>query len=130
MEALAHTSTEAMSFDRALEIVHAINNRAFFGMGLNIVGPIGSLEGVSLAQMLEAVTVVKAHDSASEGTFPRTIHVVPAERLIAAAFVLEHYEPSTEAIVVAPTRQWPYDRRALAVVGLEPGEGQDEEEAA
>lgn len=128
MDAPVITPTEPMSFDQAITIVHAINNRAFFGMGLKLTGPIGSLEGISLAQMLEATAVVRASNDAPAQDFPRTIHVVPAERLIAAAYVLEHYQPSTEAIVVRPTGEWPYDRRALAVVGLEPGQGEEEEE--
>ena len=111
-----------MTPERAQEIVSAINDRAFFSMGM--AEKIGSIDGVSLAEMIEAKAIVEAGNAAApyeDGK--RTIRVVPDDRLIAAAYALEHYRPSNEAIVVIPTREWPYDRRALGVVGLEPGQG-------
>ncbi|PWJ81569.1 hypothetical protein C7441_110101 [Pseudaminobacter salicylatoxidans] len=114
-----------MTPERAQEIISAINDRAFFKMGLKDREQIGTLEGVSLAEMLEAKSIVLAgNDAAKErqkvegGSI--SISVTPDDRLIAAAYALEHYHPDNEAVVVIPTTEWPYDRRALGVVGLEP----------
>lgn len=114
-----------MDFDRALKIVSAINDRCFYAMGL--VDKVGSLQGVSLAEMIRAKAIVAAAN-AKEKPGPHTIHVVPDDRLIAAAYALEYFAPSKEAVAMVPTRQWPYDRRALGVVGLEPETKQEGEE--
>lgn len=112
-------------FERALSIVRAINDRCFFAMGISET--VGSLEGVSLADMLEAKRLVEQrNENAAYVDGKRTINVVPDDRLIAAAYTLEHYRPDNEAIAVVPTREWPFDRRALGVVGLEPAK-QDQE---
>lgn len=112
-----------MTPERAQEIVSAINDRAFFKMGL--VEHVRSLAGVTLAEMLEAAGIVDAGNIAQRERQQReggsiTINVIPDDRLIAAAYALEHFHPNDEAVVVMPTSEWPYDRRALGVVGLEP----------
>lgn len=120
-----------MTPERAAEIVSAINERALFQ--LDLVASVKPLTDVSLAEMLEAKTMVQAANVAArerqkaEGE-SITISVVPDDRIIAAAYTLEHFLPSNEAVAVVPTRQWPYDRRVLAVVGLEPGQGKDDED--
>lgn len=119
-----------MNFERAREIVDAINDRAFYQMGL--VESVGSLDGVTLAEMIEAKQVVEARNEAERERLERehgsaTIRVVPDDRLIAAAYALDHYAPNNEAVVLVPTGEWPFNRRALAVVGLEPGDGEDNE---
>ncbi|MRX32776.1 hypothetical protein [Aminobacter sp. MDW-2] len=109
----------AMDVQRANAIVKAINQRAFFAMG--IAETVDTLEGVTLADMLEAKEIVQAANKAAASIDGKTeLRVVPDDRLIAAAYTLEHYWPDNEAIVVVPTHQWPYNRRALGVVGLEP----------
>jgi len=114
-----------MTPERAQEIVAAINDRCFFAMGMVEPGKIGSLKDVSLAEMIEATAAIKAENACAQaharehgGSY--TTKVIPADRLIAAAYALEHYHPDNEAVVVVPTTEWPYDRRALGIVGLEP----------
>lgn len=121
-----------MTPERAKEIVSAINDRAYFKMGLKEAPDIGSLEGVSLAEMLEAKNAVEAGNRAAQehakqtgGTY--SVSIIPDDRLIAAAYALEHYQPDNEAVVVIPTSEWPFDRRALGVVGLEAGQGKEDE---
>lgn len=115
-----------MDLNRAQEIVSAINDRAFFNMGLK--DTVASLGGISLAEMLEAKSVVEADNDERqrrqqmEGGAVR-FRVVPDDRLIAAAYALEHYYPDNGAVVAMPFVEWPHDRRALAVVGLEPARG-------
>lgn len=80
---------------RALEIVRAICNRAFFAMGMP-QKPIGDLAGVSLLEMLAATELVKnINDRASSVAGGKTFHVIPDDRLVAAAFALENYEHCT-----------------------------------
>lgn len=121
-----------MTRERAQEIVSAINDRAYFKMGLKEAPDIGSLEGVSLAEMLEAKNTVEAGNKAAQERAKQTggtysVSIIPDDRLIAAAYALEHYHPDNEAVVVIPTSEWPYDRRALGVVGLEPSKDEAEE---
>jgi len=118
-----------MTPERAQEIVTAINDRALLAMGID--RNMGSLEGVSLAEMLAATEIVAAGNKAREHVARQTgtscsISIIPAERLIAAVYTLENYKPGNEAIAIIPTNEWPYDRRAIGVVGLEP-EPEDQE---
>lgn len=120
-----------MTPERAQEIVSAINDRAFFRLGM--VEKVGSLERVSLAEMLEAKGIVAAGNAEAKQRQEQvggsiSIKVIPDDRLIAATYALEHYHPDNEAVVLMPTTEWPYDRRALGVVGLEPREADQEEE--
>jgi hypothetical protein len=105
-----------MTPERALEIVSAVNDRCFFKMEL--VDKVGSLEGVSLAEMLEAVAIVKQmNKDAPAINGKRTIRMVPDDRLIAAAYVLDHYQPDCDAICIIPHIEG--DLRAVAVLALE-----------
>jgi len=122
-----------MTPERAREIVSAINDRCFFTMKL-VESP-KSLAGVTLAEMLEAKTIVEAENDAAEsvnGSY--TIKMVPDDRLIAAAYCMEHYPVSDEAILVMPTsrreRFWhETERKALAIVPLNASAIEDEEAA-
>ena len=95
-----------MDLERAKEIVSAVNDRCFFKMEL--VEKVGSLKGVSLAEMLEAKRVVQDNNHDGEARQKveggsRSISMTPDDRLIAAAYVMEHYPVDTEAIVILPT---------------------------
>ena len=115
-----------MTPERAAEIVSAINDRALYQLGM--VQKLGSLAGVSLAEMVEAKNVIEAGNLEARQRQEReggsiTIRTIPDDRLIAAAYALEHYRPTFEAIAVVPTSEWPFDRRVIGVFGLEPGQG-------
>lgn len=112
-----------MTPERAQQIVSAINDRCFFNMGLKKAEEIGSLKEVSLAEMLEASAMIEAGDRAAPsvgGT--KTLMVIPDDRLIAAAYVLEHYQPSNESIISLPAsrqdRFWHEGDTKVLVVGV------------
>lgn len=109
-----------MENERALKIVRAINDRSFLCMGMVKPEDIDSLEGVSLSEMTDATRAVEAiNEEAKQKGGPHTIYIVPAERLIAAVYTLENYASDNCPIAMTPTHEWPYSRRAVAVVGLE-----------
>lgn len=109
-----------MDSARALKIVRAINDRAFLGMGMVKPEDLDSLESVSLSDMIDATRAVEAiNEEAKQKGGSHTIYIVPAERLIAAVYTLENYASDNSPIAMAPTNEWPYARRAVAVVGLE-----------
>lgn len=94
-----------MHIARARDIVRAINARCFTTLGLEHDLP--SLDGVSLAEMIEAKRVVENVNAANEAAAKfsggrRTIHVVPDDRLIAAVYTLHHYHDSREPILSIP----------------------------
>lgn len=67
-----------MTPDRAHEIVKAVNDRCFFGMGLTEKP--GSLSDVSLADMLEAKRLIEEKNKAADsvdGT--KSISIVPVK---------------------------------------------------
>lgn len=129
-----HVTSGSMTPQRALEIVSAINDRCMFTMEL-CDNP-KSLAGVSLAEMIEAKGIIEAQNDAAESVNgSRTIKLIPDDRLIAAAYCMEHYEPSNEAIVVMPMTKregfWhETKRKALAVLPLKDGEVGDEDDDA
>lgn len=90
-----------MELERAKQILNGINARRFYSMGIPC--EMASLEGVSLEEMLEATNEVAQHNSAQlKETGPKTLTIVPHTRLIAAVYVLEHYQPSGEAVASKP----------------------------
>lgn len=123
-----------MTPERAHEIVATINRYAFYTMGLYEPGQtLGSLEGVTLAEMLEAKAWVELDNEtrpAIDGK--RTIHVVPDDRLIAAAYVINHYQADSDAILMLPRQDWfqGTDHVAVAVVALKRAGAEQDEEAA
>lgn len=109
-----------MENERALKIVRAINDRGFLCMGMVKPEDIDSLEGVSLSEMIDATRAVEAiNEEAKKSDGPHTIYIVPAERLIAAVYTLENYASDNSPIAMTPTKEWPFARRAVAVVGLQ-----------
>jgi len=120
-----------MTPERAQEIVTAINNQALYSMGVYGPDRLAPLEGISLADMIEAKRIVEEGNKTREGPGPHTIHCVPDDRLIAAAYVLQHYPSSEEAVLYVPEARRMFSdshtHRALAVVAFTPGQ---EEEAA
>ncbi|MBB3937695.1 hypothetical protein [Aureimonas phyllosphaerae] len=120
-----------MTLDRALEIVKAINQRSFLPMGLIEPKDVGSLAGVSLAEMLEAVACCqqeteRRREHAREHGGSYGVIAVPADRLIAAAYALENYEPDGDAIVASPLGGWRGGIRVLGIVGQKLGSEADE----
>ncbi|WP_331373809.1 hypothetical protein [Sinorhizobium chiapasense] len=114
------STPEPMPLDRALAIVRAINQRAFFAMG--IADKVDALTEISLRDMITATDRVRQADgeAPSDGG-KRTFHVVPDDRLIAAAYALEHYDGDDSAVVVMPGRNMFGEpcRKALGVVLLD-----------
>lgn len=128
-----------MTPERAQEIVTAINARGFYTIGLWHEGrPLGSLEGVGLAEMIEAKNAVEAANAQEEAHAKETgggytIRIVPDDRLIAAVYAIEHYPASSEPIVMLPRRPVFADEPrhvAIAVVPIDPAAGEKEEEPA
>lgn len=94
-----------MTLERAREIVKAVNARCFVTMGLERDLP--SLEGISLGEMVEATAMVRNANKAAEslaklsgGTY--SISMVPDDRLIAAAYAIDHFPISDEPILALP----------------------------
>jgi len=113
----------AMTKERAHEIVVAICDLAFISMGLGQRGA-RRLGGLSLRAMLDAKAIVEASDAqvraaARETGVGYTTHTVPDDRLIAAAYVLEHYQPSDDAILAVPYGDFGGKNRVLAVVAMD-----------
>ncbi|MEW6256928.1 MAG: hypothetical protein AB1592_13315 [Pseudomonadota bacterium] len=120
-----------MTPERAQDIVSAINARCFVTMGID--QELYSLEGVSLAEMIEAAAIVQAKNAAAEAHARAhgggySISMVPAHRLIAAVYVVEHYEPAREPILYLPRLGFFTDRVALALVAMDSREAEQDEE--
>lgn len=112
-----------MELEKAQDIVTAINARQFFTMGIVEAAEVPSLTNVSLRDMLDAVDVVEADNAqaASEARGTGTtynLHVVPAARLIAAVFCIEHYQPNSNIVVSAPSDQVKSGIIGLGVVAV------------
>lgn len=126
-----------MTPERAQEIVTSINNRCMFTMDLGEADKLGSLRDVSLAEMLEATEMVRAKNKLAQSSpGPHTISCVPADRLIAAAYCMEHFPvDENEAILVMPMSRsegfWhESNRKALAILPLKQSQNEDEDEEA
>lgn len=96
-----------LTLEQAQDIVAAINHRAFITNGLKEDQPLASLSNVSLAEMLEAAEAVRAEnrrrEQAAKGTGESySISLVPEERLIAAVFVADNYQPGLSPILLLP----------------------------
>ena len=122
-----------MPTEQALNIVEAINQRLMVSMGIGDDKPLLPLDGITLAQMLEAThTVETMNDRASEAAKQSgggyTIHMVPAERLIAAVFVSEHYPVSHDSILMLPPARPHGHPRALLFWPVAPGDIPREDE--
>jgi hypothetical protein len=124
---------DIMTPERAKEIVSAINDRCFYTMGIG-TGKLDSLEGVTLGEMLQAKEIVEqGNASASSAGGSYSISLIPDDRLIAAAYCMEHYPVSQAAIVVMPmTRGEVFshesDRKALAIVPVNSSASESEED--
>jgi hypothetical protein len=119
---------EAVSMDaaRAIEITRAVNARAYVSMGISTDCP--SLDGISLAEMLEAKRIVedgnraaKAKATAEGGSC--SISIIPDDRLIAAVYAIHHYQPDNGPILCLPQPTFDGSHIAIAVVALTPTEG-------
>ncbi|AAL49610.1 unknown [Sinorhizobium phage PBC5] len=118
----------AMPLERARQIVTAINHRAFFAMGISDKS--ASLEGVTLIDMIEAKARVEKENDAPPVDGKKAFTIVPDDRLIAAAYALEHYDGDKSAVAVVPGRDMFGEpcRKALGVVqlaGLRDPEGEE-----
>lgn len=91
---------------------------------MDLVDKVASLEGVSLAEMLQAKEVIEAENRrreayAKEHGGSYSISMVPADRLIAAAYVLDNYHPDRDAICMVPHHSFEGELRAVAVVAID-----------
>lgn len=105
-----------MTFERAEAINSAICDRAFAAMGM-LERDAGSLEGVSLRDMMTAVAMVGLMNNRPSENGARTIHVVPDPRLIAAAFALENYRPDCVAVVYSPGKGVGHGKGLMILMG-------------
>jgi len=90
-----------MDLERAKEIVHAVNSVAYATIGVpNFLSP-QWLEKVPLAEMIEAKALVendnKGRPSNSDGS--KSFSIIPDDRLIAAVYVLLHYDAGRAPIL-------------------------------
>lgn len=132
-----------LTLEQAQDIVAAINHRAFITNGLKEDQPLAALSNVSLAEMLEAAEAVRAEnrrrEQAAKGTGESySISMVPAERLIAAVFVAENYQPGKSPILSLPCNSllsdtgqaallfWPIDRDELEDEGSDDLEDEED----
>ncbi len=95
-------SSELMELDRAIAIVRAINQRAFSAMGIG--GQCDTLERISLAEMIDAKERVQLENELQSSGGARLFYVVPDDRLIAAAYALQHCDAKDEPVVMCPGR--------------------------
>ncbi|MFG1332067.1 hypothetical protein V5F41_12545 [Xanthobacter autotrophicus] len=115
----------SMTPERAREILAAINNRALITMGID--QPLLSIEGVTLSEMLEAKAMVVAQNERAQADAQQNgggyrIAVVPDDRLIAAAYALQHFAISRDPILCLPIRDLRGSHAAIAVVAVTPTE--------
>jgi hypothetical protein len=117
-----------MEIARAREIVLAINARCFTTLGFDHA--LTPLDGVSLAEMLEAKRIVenvnagnKAAAAFAGGRY--TINVVPDDRLIAAVYCLDHYPCSRDPVLAVPHGT---SRQKVVAVLTVPNATQDDED--
>lgn len=108
-----------MTFDRARDIVAAINARCFVTM--EIATNLPDLDGVSLAEMVEATAMVRNANAAAVAKAKLAgggykIRMVPDDRLIAAVYAIDHFPISNEPILALPADE--HHLRALAVVRI------------
>lgn len=111
-----------MTLERAIDIVTAVNGRAFVTMDLP--GDLSPLVDVSLADMLRAKAMVEqanvdARLAAEQEGGGYVIRVVPDDRLIAAVYALDHYPNSREAVLAVPVEGREGYVKALAVQVVE-----------
>lgn len=129
---------EGPDLDHASEIVAGINSLAFCAMGLGdaVVAKIAKL---SLREMLDAVDVVERfNDKPKILGETYSISMVPAERLVAAAYTLIHYAPygrdeDDEIIARQDVTRWGEKKAHFVLVGARPAskiDVDDAEEAA
>lgn len=126
-------------FDRAQQIVASINSLAMESMGLR-KAETKILHDLTLRDMLDAVSVVEAWNKMpSQSGVSRSVYMVPAERLTAAAYTLLHFfdrTASTEDDDHIPVqftfRHWGDEITHFLLVGSRPTQeiDDDEEEAA
>ncbi len=106
-----------LSLDRAIAICDAISDRVFFPMGL--VATARPLEGVSLDEMLRAAALVRqANRDAKAVNGTTAYHVVPDDRLIAAAYVLQHYDAGDDQVAVPGAEEGTVKVLGIAVLPL------------
>tara|TARA_R110002012_G_C11673164_1_gene613289 strand:+ start:4059 stop:4430 length:372 start_codon:yes stop_codon:yes gene_type:complete len=92
-----------MTPERAIDICRRINARYFLALGLSEQPQLPSLEGVTLAEMLEAAEQVRKINALSAlRPGASTVYVVPADRVIAAVYTVANYDPDCGPIAIEP----------------------------
>lgn len=94
-----------MDMERALQISNQLTKCAVVRSG--VMGDRGSDPGVpdcSLLEMLEAVEMVRTAGPIDNGDGSKALPVFCDPRLVAALYVLEHYEPNSAPIVMVDGR--------------------------
>ena len=90
----------AMDDEQARAINRLLTRVTFAAHGLTDDAPsMDELRTISLSEMLEAKGLIEAANKVGGGNGKRTITMVCDDRLIAAIYVLAHYEPRNETIV-------------------------------
>lgn len=118
-----------MEIERARNIVKAVNARCFVTIGLERELP--SLDGVSLAEMIEAKAIVDNVNKSSAAAAKisgggYSISVVPDDRLIAAVYCMDHYPCSREPVLAIPSGE--RHQKVVAVLTIPNPEPDDQED--
>jgi hypothetical protein len=85
-------TSEGMTFERAQELVEAVNSFAFYGMGL--VERPKSIGKATLAELCDAARIIREHSGEPTATGRRVL-THPDDRLIAAVYTATHYQPGS-----------------------------------
>lgn len=109
---------EAMTYERAVEIVEACTANGVYHMLGSRGREVPSIEDFSLAEMVEAQRVVRETEGARMKPVagPQTFHVVCDARLVAALYVAQHF-PGDDPDDANPVCLLP-DGRAVFVLRL------------
>lgn len=110
--------TEQMSLKRAKDICAAINWHAFNSEGLEFDEPVIDLASISLGEMLNAAEILEEKNKLAllaQRTYGGStkMSLIPAERLVAAVYVLNNFVSSDRAIC-----SYPISRDAAIAVGV------------
>ena len=127
---------EGPELERAKEICSAINAFAMESMGLGKADPV-KVKDLSLRDMLDALDIVERYNDrpAIDGV-PRTVYMVPAERLIAAVYTLVNFadhspcgdDDDDQIPVLFTQRRWGDDFAQFLLIGSREAKSMDTEE--
>jgi hypothetical protein len=108
-----------MTVERAQEIVGKLDDVAFITWGL-IRGPTPDLSGITLAEMVDACSIVREQETI-EADGSRAMMAVPDDRLVAAIYAALHYDLQQEPIVIIGNKALVMDELSQALARRDGG---------